>query len=193
MKVDISWSQGAHIRSGTAPQCPSPLKKVLVSGPIFAVGQQQKAMQKGSRVLASLWPDSTVVKPAYPTFGLSDLCFLLTSAQSWGPGSSVSHREHFVRCCNSPLGLASGFPWGLEWREGAAEALFRFQWNGKWTPLTGSCLQEFSCHLGSVSALTVKLLMNGITALFIINRKMCQPLLGSIVYCSAEQDSGTYV
>lgn len=33
--------------SGTAPECPSPFKNVLVSGPLFAVGQQQKAMQKG--------------------------------------------------------------------------------------------------------------------------------------------------
>lgn len=49
MQVDISWSQRVCVLSGTAPEYPSPFKK-LVSGPLFTVGQPQKAIQKGSGV-----------------------------------------------------------------------------------------------------------------------------------------------
>lgn len=71
--------------------------------------------------------------------------------------------------------------WGPSW----------CQWDSKWGCLTGSCLRVSFCHLGSVPALAVKLLMNSITLLFLINHKMSQPLLESIVYRNAEQDSGT--
>lgn len=57
--------------SGTAAEYPSPFKNILVSGPLFTVGQQQKSIQKGSQVpedKAAQWSSLT---PAYSTFCLS--------------------------------------------------------------------------------------------------------------------------
>lgn len=76
---------------------------------------------------------------------------------------------------------------GVERKEGWGAAWC--QLNGKWGHLTGSWLQV-SCHLGSVPALPVKLLMNSITSLFFTNSRMALALLKSIVYHNAEQNWG---
>lgn len=88
-------------------------------------------------------------------------------------------------------GLASGFPWGLEWRKGEAEALLVVIEMANEDTLQGPASGCPFAILGSVPALPVKLSMNSITSLFFINHKTSQPLLKCIVYCNAEQDSGT--